>query len=74
MVASSASASVLCARKTSALAIREAVCKGKEQQVDVATLGLIEPKGDIGAKGDKGDTGNPARRDARNAGSTRCTW
>jgi hypothetical protein len=59
LLASSASASVLCARKTGALAIREAACKGKEQQVDVATLGLVGLKGDTGAQGDKGDPGNP---------------
>jgi len=51
LVASGTHAAVLCARKSGALKLRDAACKGKETQVDPAALGLQGPKGDPGTDG-----------------------
>jgi hypothetical protein len=61
-VASSASASVLCQKKSGAVFVRSA-CKKKETPLDVSGLGLVGPQGPpgmIGMPGQKGDPGTPA--------------
>jgi hypothetical protein len=57
-VVSSATADVVCKKKSGALAIRTA-CKKKETQVDLADFGALGPKGDKGDPGDPGDPGAP---------------
>ena len=55
-----AGADVLCRKKNGALASRSA-CKGKETQVNPASLGLVGPPGQKGDQGDQGNAGPGAR-------------
>ena len=53
LFAVAAGASVLCVKKSGAIALREA-CRKKETQLDPSQAGIVGPKGD---KGDQGNTG-----------------
>jgi hypothetical protein len=53
-----AGAVVVICKKGKKLLLREASCKGKEQQVAASELGVVGPQGPQGVQGPKGDMGD----------------